>query len=309
MSTTIAAGRKTVLITGCSPGGIGHALCKAFHARGLHVIATARNPAVLAEFSEVPGFSCLQLDVTDEASIAACRDQVAQLTGGRLDILVNNAGRTHTVPATDLDLDDVRKTFETNVFGVMAMVKGFVDLLIAAKGLIINISSLASILPYIFAPAYSATKAAVNGYSRTLRQELRPYGVRVTVALTGTVRTNINMQTDRQLPANSLYGPIKDIYNWRLTFSARDPSSIAPAEYARKLVNDVLKPEWPMILRGLFGLGRPDWHYGGGFSKAAWIGTSIGEWVGDLLLYRMFKLPTLESILNTQQAGVRKIKD
>lgn len=60
-------------------------------ATGLHVIATARNPAVLADFAGKPGFTCLQLDVTDEKSIAACRDEVASLTGGSLDILVNNA--------------------------------------------------------------------------------------------------------------------------------------------------------------------------------------------------------------------------
>lgn len=82
------------------------------HARkGLHVIATARNPAVLAEFADAPGFTCLQLDVTDEASIAACRDQVAELTGGRLDILVNNAcvggafPRPAKSPTRNADLD------------------------------------------------------------------------------------------------------------------------------------------------------------------------------------------------------------
>lgn len=58
---------------------------------GLHVIATARNPSVLADFSGKPGFTCLQLDVTDETSIVACRDEVVRLTGGKLDILVNNA--------------------------------------------------------------------------------------------------------------------------------------------------------------------------------------------------------------------------
>lgn len=58
---------------------------------GLHVIATARNPSVLADFADKPGYTCLQLDVTDEESITACRDEVVKLTGGKLDILVNNA--------------------------------------------------------------------------------------------------------------------------------------------------------------------------------------------------------------------------
>lgn len=58
---------------------------------GLHVFATARNPGVLSDFNDKPGYTCLQLDVTDEQSIIACRDEVVKLTGGRLDILVNNA--------------------------------------------------------------------------------------------------------------------------------------------------------------------------------------------------------------------------
>ena len=154
---------------------------------GLHVIATARNASVLAELGEL-GMSTLALDVTKADSIATCHDEVARITGGTLDILVNNAGRTHTHPATDIDLDDVRETFETNVFGVMAMCAAFADLLIAARGLIVNIASLAAVTPYVFGSVYCASKGAVVSYSRTLRVELQPFGVRVMVAMAGTVR-------------------------------------------------------------------------------------------------------------------------
>lgn len=206
-------------------------------------------------------------------------------------------------------MDDVRKTFETNVFGVMAMVKSFVHLLIPAKGLIINISSASSIVPYPFASAYSASKGAINSFSRTLRQELRPYGVRVTVAVTGTVKTNINLQVDRELPPGSLYIPIKDVYKWRLTFSRNTPSAVTPEVYARRLVNDALKPEWPLLLRGIFGFGRPDWHYFGGLAKVTWLGSCVGEWLSDIIIYRMFKLHLLEAMLNKQQADTKKLKD
>lgn len=84
-----------------------------------------------------------------------------------------------------MDLDDVRWMFEANVFGVMAMVKAFAPLLIATKGLIIMISSLSSVTPYLFASAYSASKGALNSYSRVLRMEMRPFGVRVMVSMTG----------------------------------------------------------------------------------------------------------------------------
>lgn len=278
---------------------------------GLHVIATARNPSVLSGLADRPGFTCLPLDVTSQGSIDKCRDEVARLTGGKLDMLVNNAGRTHTVPATDLDMDDVRATFEANVFGVMAMVKTFAHLLIPARGLIINLSSVASISPYPFGSAYCASKGAVNSYSRTMRQELRPFGVRVMVALPGTVNTNITVQTERQLPPDSLYKSVEDLYKWRLTFSKRSPGSIAPASYARKLVADALKPESPVVLRGLLGtlgLCRPDWHYYGGLARTSWLGSYVGEWLLDTVVYRMFKLPLIETLLKKQEAEARKIR-
>lgn len=203
----------------------------------------------------------------------------------------------------------MRKTFDTNVFGVMATVKHFAHPLIAAKGLVINISSASSVVPYPFAAAYSASKGAINSYSRTLRQELRPFGVRVMVAVTGTVKTNINLQTDRALAADSLYQPIADIYQRRLTFSRTTPSSVTPEMYATRLVRDALKPEWPLFFRAVFGLGRPDWHYFGGLAKQVWLGSSLGEWIGDLLIYRMFKLHVLEALVKKQQAGVKTIKD
>ncbi|EOO01126.1 putative nadph-dependent 1-acyldihydroxyacetone phosphate reductase protein [Phaeoacremonium minimum UCRPA7] len=268
--------------------------------KGFHVIATARNPAVMQTLAG-EGMSCLPLDVTDEDSVVTCQKAVTKLTGGTLDILVNNAGRTHTVPATDLSIPDVRQTFEVNVFGVMRMVSAFVPLLIPAKGLIINISSTSSLIPYVFGSAYTATKGAVNSYSRTLRQELRPFGVRVMVALPGTVKTNIT-QLPRSLPEGSLYKIIEDIYQWRLTFSKKT-ASMPPSEYARKLVEDALKPEWPVLFRSW--LGRPDWHYYGGMAGLVWAASVVGEWTTDMVLYRMMKMPVLENLLKQEEKGIR----
>lgn len=221
-------------------------------------------------------------------------------------INTRTSGRTQTVPATDLDLDDVRQTFETNVFSVMAMVKAFIHPLIATKGLILNISSGSSVVPYPFASAYTASKGAVNSYSRTLRQELRPFGVRVMVAVTGTVRTNINLHVQRELPPDSLYRPIEDIYRWRLTFSRTTPSTVTPEAYAQRLVRDALKPEWNIWLRGLLGLGRQDWHYFGGLARLVWFSSCIGEWLGDVIIYRMFKLAKFETMLRKQEAEAAK---
>jgi len=300
-------------------------------ASGVHVIATARNPAVLSEMAAM-GMTTLTLDVTKEDSIKACHDEVSKLTGGKLDILVNNAfvssfshaiyltsfsfilffifffptsltclssGRTHTHPATDLSIPDVRETFETNVFGVMAMCAAFSDLLIASRGLIINIASLAAVTPYVFGSAYCASKGAVTAYSRTLRLELKPFGVRVMVAMTGTVRSQIASRTHRTLPEGSIYERVRAIFERRLTFSQSNPATMDTTQYARKLVAKALAPEWPLLLRAWFG--RPDWFWAGGWASKVWLGQCIGEWVTDFIMYRMMGMKTLEKVLREEQ--------
>ncbi|KAH6686887.1 short chain dehydrogenase [Plectosphaerella plurivora] len=295
MSNTGA--RKYVLVTGCTPGGIGHALCKEFHAQGFHVIATARRPEVMADLREA-GMTVIPLDVTDSKSIASCKEEVRQVTGGRLDVLVNNAGLTHTVPATDIDMDEVRKTFETNVFGVMAMVQAFTPFLIPTRGLIVMISSVSSVTPYIFGSVYCSSKGALNSYSRTLRQELRPFGVRVMVSMTGTIKSQI-AKLDRSLPPDSLYLPIKDAYARRLLFSQNN-ATIETHEYATALVKEVLKGEgW---LGGWIGAAT-NWFWAGGMTTQIRLGRLIfGEWLLDLISYRRFELNRLEDMVKAAES-------
>lgn len=280
---------------------------------GFHVIATARRPQVLDELKKA-GMSVVALDVASPESIAACRQEVDTLTNGRLDILVNNAsvfhsiiqafllttrrGLTHTIPATDIDLDEVRRTFETNVFGVMAMVQAFSPLLINARGLIIMISSCSSITPYVFGSVYCASKGALNSYSRTLRQELRPFGVRVMVSLTGTVRSQI-AKVERSLPPDSLYLPLEEEYKRRLLFSQNN-STITASRYAKSLVNEAVKGDgW---FKGLLG-GTAKWFWAGGMTTKIWlIRLLFGEWLLDALAYKQFGLKKLQKIFQQRQS-------
>ncbi|KAK3390051.1 acylglycerone-phosphate reductase-like protein [Podospora didyma] len=297
-------GQKTVLITGCTPAGIGHALALEFHARGIYVIATARRTSVLTDLAAL-GMSTLALDVTKPESIKTCHEEVAKITGGTLDFLVNNAGRTYTLPATDLNMDEARDTFEINVFGLMSMCAAFADQIIAAKGLIINMASLSAITPYAFGSVYCASKAAVMAYSRTLRIELRPFGARVMIAMAGNVRSLINSKPHADLPADSIYQPIEAEFQRRLTFS-QTHKTIKTEDFAQKLVGNALKPEWPVMLRRWFG--RPDWFYAGGSANRVWFATSLGEWVLDSIMYRMFKLDRFEKVLREQERQQRKLK-
>ena len=206
-------GNKTVLITGCSPGGIGHALATQFHSKGLHVFATARNEKAVTDLRTL-GVEALQLEVTSPESVAEVKRHISERTNGSLDYLVNNAGRNYTVPALDVDLSEVQATFETNVFSVMRMCQAFAPLLIQAKGTIIQIGSVAAEIPYVFGSTYNASKAALHAYSDTLRIELAPFDVNVMVVVTGGVKSNI-ARTHRELPNNSLYHPIDPDYQRR----------------------------------------------------------------------------------------------
>ncbi|KAI5920404.1 hypothetical protein F4810DRAFT_683182 [Camillea tinctor] len=297
-------GQKTVLVTGCTPGGIGHAICLAYHEQGLHVIATARRPEVLSGLAEM-GMSAVALDVTNAESIKQCHEEVSKITGGKLDILVNNAGCTHTHPATDISMPDVRNTFETNVFSVMAMVQAFVDLLIATKGLIVNISSLSSITPYLFGSVYCASKAAISAYSRTLRFELAPFGVRVMVSVTGTVKSNVATQTVRVLPEDSLYKRVQHIFQWRIGFS-QHYATMGTNKFAAGLVGASLRPEVPGWLRTWFG--RPDWFWHGGNSTAVWFGNCIGEWFVDSGCWRAFRMQEMLKLLTPVAEEQKKLK-
>lgn len=185
----------------------------------------------------------------------------------------------------------------------MAMCQAFVDQLIAAKGLIINIASLAAVTPYAFGSVYSATKAAVVGYSRTMRLELKPFGVRVMVAMTGTVRSQIASKTHRTLPPDSIYQRVRDVFERRLVFSQNN-GTVDTATYARQLVNSALKYESPLILRSWFG--RPDWFWAGGWASLVWLGTWFGEWLLDFALYRKIGLTKIDKVLR-EEAKQKKL--
>ncbi|TVY27965.1 NADPH-dependent 1-acyldihydroxyacetone phosphate reductase [Lachnellula hyalina] len=233
-----ANGRKSVLITGCAPGGIGNAMAREFHSKGLHVIATARNLGQITDLSEM-GMSTLALDVTDSASIEAAKVDVEALTGGGLDILVNNAGRNLTLPALDVPLDEARHTFETNFFSIIALTQTFTPLLISSSpSLILNIGSVAAIVPYAFGSVYGASKAALHSWSNTLRVELEPYGVRVMVVVTGGVRSRI-ARTHRELPEGSLYMDVEKEFQRRLTHSQE--GAMDAGVYAERVVREALR--------------------------------------------------------------------
>lgn len=181
----------------------------------------------------------------------------------------------------------------------MSMVKAFVDMLRDAQGLIINTASASAVTPYLFGAAYTASKGAVVSYSRTLRLELAPLGVRVMVTMTGTTKSNTASHGHRVLPADSIYQRAKDLFEWRLVFN-QNSSTMPTEQYAQQLITASLKPEVPLVFRTWFG--RPDWFWYGGMSSTAWLAHSLGEWAMDTARWYAFKVPELEEVLASEES-------
>ncbi|ORY59626.1 uncharacterized protein BCR38DRAFT_412625 [Pseudomassariella vexata] len=272
--------QKTVLITGCS-SGIGQALALEFAAHNYRVLATARDASSLVALKDSKHGGCIEtlsLEVHKPESIAALKSQVEALTAGRgLDILVNNAGRNYTVPALDIDHDEVHQLFEVNVFAVMRMCQAFAPLLITAKGRIVQIGSVAGVIPYVFGSVYNASKAALHQYSNTLRVELKPFGVDVITVVTGGVQSNI-ARIKRELPKGSVYAPIAEEYRERVMHSQAD-GSMASEVYAKSVVKAITGSRAPL-------------YYWEGYKARTiwWITTFLPAWTMDWVFTTMFKL-------------------
>jgi short-subunit dehydrogenase len=135
------ASTKTVLITGCSDGGIGSSLATVFQQRGFHVFATARDPSKMRNLEGLPNITFLTLDVVKSDDIKAAVEAVSMHTGGTLDCLVSNAGRNHFMPILDEDLNKTKELFEINFLAPIALTQAFAPLTIKAKGMVTYIVS------------------------------------------------------------------------------------------------------------------------------------------------------------------------
>ncbi|MBI1279101.1 MAG: SDR family NAD(P)-dependent oxidoreductase [Anaerolineaceae bacterium] len=177
---------NTVLITGASRG-IGLATATLLTQQGYSVFGTSRQP----QTSSLNGFSLLQLDVRDQDSVQQCVQTVINQTG-HIDILINNAGHNISGAVEEASAEDARQLFETNFFGVIRMTSAVLPYMRQAKrGHIINISSLAGIIGVPYLGMYVASKHALEGYSTSLRYELRQFGVHISLIQPGDIRTGI----------------------------------------------------------------------------------------------------------------------
>ena len=177
---------RTVLITGCS-SGIGKATAQRLARSGWTVYATARRPETLAD---LPECRHLALDVTDEGSMAGAVDAVLS-DAGRIDALVNNAGYSLSGAVESLSVEDIRREFETNVFGLVRLTQLVLPSMREHQsGRIVNIGSMGGKLTFPGGGAYHASKYAVEAFSDALRFELDGFGIQVVLIEPGLITTN-----------------------------------------------------------------------------------------------------------------------
>ncbi|KAH8819429.1 hypothetical protein F5884DRAFT_848752 [Xylogone sp. PMI_703] len=199
-------GQKSVLITGCSDGSIGAALAQGFQKHGFQVFASARKFSKMESLKNKDNIHLLELDVTSESSIKDAVSFIENKTSGRLDCLCNNAGALLMMPLLDTDIQEAKRMFEVNLWGVIAMTQAFAPLIIEAKGTIANTSSISGYLNVPFGSLYGASKSAIITVTETLRLEMEPFGVKVLNVVTGVVASNLGSEnTGFQLPPNSRY--------------------------------------------------------------------------------------------------------
>jgi serine 3-dehydrogenase len=203
----------TVLITGAT-AGIGQAAARRFAAAGWKIIATGRRAERLDDLVTELGADVvhpLVFDIRDEAAIDAALDALPEGFGD-IDVLINNAGLAlGTAAAQDADLDQWRQMIDTNITGLVTITRRLLPRLIARRGAILNISSVAATYPYKGGNAYGGTKAFVRQFSLGLRADLHGTGVRVTSIEPGMTETEFTLvrTSGDQAASDALYDGAK----------------------------------------------------------------------------------------------------
>lgn len=224
-----------ILITGAG-SGFGKGTAIELASRG-HAVTAATFLSAEAEAlgAEHPAMTTMTLDVTNPEQVAA----VADLP---IDVLVNNAGRGLMAPLSNVPLDEVRTTFDVNVFGMLAMCQAVIPgMKERGSGRIINVSSIAGVLSGAMSAPYAMTKHAVEALTVALREEMAPHGIDVTKINPGPYLTGFN---DRMVDGIDLY------------LDADDASGVAARDFLKGVMENQADPD--EIVQAIADLAEAD---------------------------------------------------
>jgi short-subunit dehydrogenase len=235
----MSGAQRVALVTGASTG-IG-ASCAAFlAAKGLRVYGGARGAVTAAAVEP------LTLDVTHDASVARAVETI-QGREGRLDVLVNNAGFGIAGAIEDTSIEEASQQFEVNFFGVLRMCRAVLPVMRQQKsGYIVNIGSIGGLIAIPFQGFYSAAKFALEGFSESLRMEVRPFGIQVVLIEPGDHRTAFtqNRRATRGSGAESVY---RDRFERAIARMASDEQGGPSPEGIANLLYKILRNPKPRL--------------------------------------------------------------
>ena len=238
---------QSVLVTGAS-SGIGEATALHLAHKGFRVYAAARSADKLKGLAGLGGGSIhpVSLDVTDETSIAQALSEITA-KGETLFGLINNAGISVMGPLEQLTIDEWRRQYETNVFGLVNMCAAVLPQMRAAgRGRIVNIGSVAGRIAAPFQGAYASSKHAVEGLSDSLRREVEPHGIKVTVVRPGFINTPFGHQEQEGLDRFVGEGqPYSDQVQIFKSWHAKGHPTAPPPSVVAEAVHKALTAERP----------------------------------------------------------------
>jgi NAD(P)-dependent dehydrogenase (short-subunit alcohol dehydrogenase family) len=226
---------KTLLITGVS-SGFGRALAMEALARGHRVVGTVRGEQARQEFAALAAGDAIGriLDVTHFDAIDGVVADIEE-TVGPVDVLVNNAGYGHEGILEESPLSDMRRQFEVNVFGAVAMMKAVLPYMRARRrGHILNITSMGGYITLPGISYYCGSKFALEGISETVGKEVKPFGIAVTAVAPGSFRTDWAGRSMVRAPRSisdydGLFDPIREGRQQKSGMQLGDPAKAARA--------------------------------------------------------------------------------
>ncbi len=222
---------ETALITGCS-SGIGRATARAFIEDDWTVYATARDPEDVTDLEE-RGAETAALDVTEPAQVESVVDRVVD-EQGVLSCLVNNAGYAQMGPVEDVEVGDLHRQFDVNVYGPHRLARAVLPAMRRAEdGTIVNVSSAAGRVSVPGAGAYSASKHALEALSDAMRPEVAPFGVDVVLVEPGPVETEFDERAEEELDELERSGVYESVYHlYEDVYAVSSVGAVQPAEVA-----------------------------------------------------------------------------
>ncbi|KAB1503119.1 SDR family oxidoreductase [Corynebacterium sp. 320] len=228
-------GRRVAVVTGAT-SGIGKAAASSLSDAGFHVIGTSRNPDSVSD--RHPGVHYVALDLSDPDSIEACVEDI-HAHGDAPAVLVNNAGESQSGPFEELPRDALERLFQINVQGQVELTQKLLPSMRAAgRGRVVMVGSMLGSFPLAFRSSYVASKAAIKGFGFSLRREVRPFGIGVSVVEPGSINTGLSQRRTKYV---DLQGPYGAEFSTMLNkLDANEAAGISSERVAEEIMKAVL---------------------------------------------------------------------